>query len=748
MNNLSLWKLSSRLLKSIIYENITVVLLAIICGLLLYIESILPQYGHQISEASAKSEFIPHIFLVVLVCKIYKNADAFNRRRLFWMATIIIGLLVNHFIFYILVYLQRSLIINNHFLIFLLDFIPHLAWILSGIIFLSYVNRNVIHQQNIVVLVLCNLILIVLFLTSIKYAFEIWSWQSASQILLACSQFFIFDYAIICLIYSENRWLSNFLLGFIILISGNLLIIYSVVSQTLKLLVDGRILWLTGLLIMSYGLFGIYKYKCFDVKSWFVKTQKIKNMFALWSFATFIAGFILICVIAYTSTKINKEIFIGLPVFVMIYSIISVCFSILIGKTFEAPFKQIENNIEELMSDSNNPKVNDKFSTEEFIFLQKFIFTAFKDKEEKDRTKLMLEEQEKFRKAVGQMMHDITSPIASINTIVSKLNKTITEDDRVTLMHAAARIEGISQQLLNKYDNKNDEESIESLLVSLVLLQIFNEKKVEYKETAVKFEIDINEEARFCFINHNLGIFKRMISNLINNAVDAVKDKTDASIQVTLSVHSGSVFICIKDNGYGMPLHVQEKFNQGLSITEGKINGRGIGLMQIKDAIKFGNGDCRIEASGLGTKIVVYFPERSVPKWISTEIKLKDNDTVIILDDDESIHGAWDNIFDIVVAKIPNLQIQHYTNGKDVIQYINSLTSTQKQNLFLLTDYELLEQGINGLDVVEHTHMDRAILVTSYATQSKIQNRVMHLGIKILPKELVSVINVKIDNFD
>lgn len=745
MNNFSLWKLSSGLVKSIIYENIIVVVLAIICGVLLYIESILPQYGHQISEASAKSEFIPHIFLVVLVCIIYKNADTFNRRRLFWMAATIVGLLVNHFIFYILVYLQRSLIINNHFLIFLLDFIPHLAWILSGIILLSYIGRNVIQPQNIAVLVLCNLILIVLFLTSIKYAFEIWSWQSGSQILLACSQFFIFDYAIICLIYSENRWLSHFLLGFIILISGNLLIIYSVVSQTLKFLVDGRILWLTGLMIMSYGLFGIYKYKCFDVKSWFVRTQKIKNMFALWSFATFIAGFILICVIAYTSTKINKEIFIGLPVFIMIYSIISVCFSILIGKTFEAPFKQIESNIKELMSDSNNPNVNDKFSTEEFIFLQKFIFTAFKDKEERDRTKLMLEGQEKFRKAVGQMMHDITSPIVSINTIVSKLNKTITEDDRVTLRHAAERIEGISQRLLNKYNNKGDGEAIENLLVSLVLLQILNEKMVEHKETNVKFEIDIKEDARFCFIKHNLGLFKRMISNLINNAVDAIKHKTNPSIKVTLAVNSGSVFIFIKDNGDGIPLHIQEKFNQGISITEGKNNGHGIGLVQIKDAIKFGNGDCKIDASNLGTQIAVYFPEVSVPDWVSTEIKFKDNDIVIILDDDESIHGAWDNKFDIATAKIPNLEIQHYTNGIDVIHYINGLEQEQKQNIFLLTDYELLEQGINGLDVVEHTRMSRAILVTSYATQSRIQDRVIHLGIKMLPKELVSVINIQVD---
>ena len=52
---------------------------------------------------------------------------------------------------------------------------------------------------------------------------------------------------------------------------------------------------------------------------------------------------------------------------------------------------------------------------------------------------------------------------------------------------------------------------------------------------------------------------------------------------------------------------------------------------------------------------------------------------------------------------------------------------------------------MNGLDVVDKTNMLRAILVTSYATKPKIQERVAMLGIKTLPKELVSFVGIEVD---
>ncbi|MCC2645566.1 MAG: hypothetical protein K0R94_1344, partial [Burkholderiales bacterium] len=68
--------------------------------------------------------------------------------------------------------------------------------------------------------------------------------------------------------------------------------------------------------------------------------------------------------------------------------------------------------------------------------------------------------------------------------------------------------------------------------------------------------------------------------------------------------------------------------------------------------------------------------------------------------------------------------------------FINNLTDEEKKSIFLLTDYELLKQNLNGLDIINKTKIERSILVTSYHNDREIRDYAINLGIKILPKEL------------
>lgn len=60
----------------------------------------------------------------------------------------------------------------------------------------------------------------------------------------------------------------------------------------------------------------------------------------------------------------------------------------------------------------------------------------------------------------------------------------------------------------------------------------------------------------------------------------------------------------------------------------------------------------------------------------------------------------------------------------------------------MLTDYELIGQSLNDLDVIEKAKMQRAILVTSHYENQEIIQRAIHLKIKILPKMLASQIKL------
>jgi PAS domain S-box-containing protein len=380
---------------------------------------------------------------------------------------------------------------------------------------------------------------------------------------------------------------------------------------------------------------------------------------------------------------------------------------------------------------------------------------------EKDAEKLRLEnqahqtaaeEQEKFRKIVGQMLHDIQSPLTGLDTLIETASSTLPEETRIQMRHAVASIGDMTRNMLSGYskNSENDqskEEKAVPLLVSMALLQALSAKRFEYqKNTNIQFKTAFEKTGDFTFINIDATLFQRMISNLINNAVYAVKDKADGVVEIGLTATKKTLVITVEDNGPGMPKHIQELFKQGKSVSEGKKDGHALGLTQVYDTVTQYGGEVDVLASAQnGTYIVLKFPVISSSNWLATDIKITVDDLLVIVDDDKSIHAAWDSKFKPIIQKSPSIKVKHFAQGADVIAFLQSLTEEQKQNTLLLTDYELIGQNLNGLDIIERAEMTRAVLVTSHASKPEIQEYIINAGIKGLPKELVSLVPILVD---
>jgi hypothetical protein len=278
------------------------------------------------------------------------------------------------------------------------------------------------------------------------------------------------------------------------------------------------------------------------------------------------------------------------------------------------------------------------------------------------------------------------------------------------------------------------------LLVSSAILELITEKSIQYRELPVRFESNFSQVGNFAFIHIEQTSFKRMISNLINNSVDAL-DRKLGSIIVGIDVTSKSVTLTIKDNGKGMSVGTVDKIMRNMVVTEGKKEGHGLGLSQVRDTLQRSNAILSIKSKpGYGTKITLTFPRVTAPDWVAEEIELYPQDLIVILDDDESIHHAWNTR---LAVDVPLLPIKHFTYGKDAIEFINALSPDEKRNIFLLTDYELLKQGgMNGLDVVIQTEVARSILVTSHHANEKVRTLALETDTKILPKQLASEIPI------
>lgn len=150
-------------------------------------------------------------------------------------------------------------------------------------------------------------------------------------------------------------------------------------------------------------------------------------------------------------------------------------------------------------------------------------------------------------------------------------------------------------------------------------------------------------------------------------------------------------------------------------------------------------------SQGTGSKTDLKFSIANTPAWFAQALVLGPLDQVIIVDDDRSIHTAWDLRFKPILQKTPGISLKHFLKGEEAIAWINQLTMTARAKVFLLTDYELLSQGINGLDVVEQTGISRAVLVTSHYDNEEIQQRALRLGITILPKQIASEVKIHVN---
>ena len=119
---------------------------------------------------------------------------------------------------------------------------------------------------------------------------------------------------------------------------------------------------------------------------------------------------------------------------------------------------------------------------------------------------------------------------------------------------------------------------------------------------------------------------------------------------------------------------------------------------------------------------------------------------MVILDDEPSIHGAWNTQFESILKIEHNIKIKHFQNGKQALDFIQSFSNEEKNKIFLLADYELLKQELNGLHVISMSKIHRSILVTSHFANQLVLEQAAKTNTRILPKHLASEILIEIDD--
>ncbi|MBL7916989.1 MAG: hypothetical protein JNM96_01240, partial [Bacteroidia bacterium] len=161
--------------------------------------------------------------------------------------------------------------------------------------------------------------------------------------------------------------------------------------------------------------------------------------------------------------------------------------------------------------------------------------------------KKYLEETKLRYKELGdlaaQVAHDIRSPLTAI-MILSKDEPSLSEDSRILFKTGVTRILDITNDLLNKakgFLTTNQESPTEETekssvqLITTIIESLVSEKRVEYRSKLnVNLQTNFNQSSFGLFANIQKSEFKRILSNLINNSVEAVRNR--GKIEVTAEI--------------------------------------------------------------------------------------------------------------------------------------------------------------------------------------------------------------------
>lgn len=215
--------------------------------------------------------------------------------------------------------------------------------------------------------------------------------------------------------------------------------------------------------------------------------------------------------------------------------------------------------------------------------------------EQKHQADLQLEKE--IAQITQQVAEDIRGPLMALTTL-THLSHEMAPDKKELLQVAVNRVRGIIDDLAkntvlfsnNEMTIQEIEESSSSELIS-VIEPLLKEYKFSHPQAQWALHNHLNSE--HALIDLNTVQLQRVLSHLLNNAVEAVPEN-EALIEVTLMERTDHYLLQIIDNGCGIPEELLPKVAEETRKTMASLGGD----LQIRSR------------EGVGTQVILLFPKK------------------------------------------------------------------------------------------------------------------------------------------
>lgn len=222
-----------------------------------------------------------------------------------------------------------------------------------------------------------------------------------------------------------------------------------------------------------------------------------------------------------------------------------------------------------------------------------------------------LEIKEALLQLARHIAHDIRAPLTALEAVVVQ-SSGVSTDHKELIQQAIIRIRSIADELLRRSKTertgqvgvgktpKSDSEVFNILdsIDRVVKEQNFNLSKIK---------IDHDNPSGVSYVFGVKLDFERLLSNLLQNSIEACLDSVDPQINVSYRKYSNWVQVTIFDNGKGLALPLQQRVGER-GFSHGKQEGNGLGVSFAKDRLSEWGGKLTfssVEGSGTSVTLVL-----------------------------------------------------------------------------------------------------------------------------------------------
>jgi signal transduction histidine kinase len=239
-------------------------------------------------------------------------------------------------------------------------------------------------------------------------------------------------------------------------------------------------------------------------------------------------------------------------------------------------------------------KKQERLKTEKMYMLKLFVQNAAQAIRNAELNEKLIQKEKlsAVGQVIGMVMHDLRTPVKNIKLMTEMMREDGLESDLIDLIDKSAEQASlIFDDFLDFIKNT----PVKKIPVNINKVAWDAVKQVEIRDGAADIIINVNVPDPL-FVNGDESKLRRTLSNLVNNAVDALHDhKTpNATLNISAEIQDDYVIIRVADNGPGIPDEIMSTLFEPFG-TRQKKNGTGLGLAIVKQFMTAHGGDITVK---------------------------------------------------------------------------------------------------------------------------------------------------------